>query len=130
MLLTIVLNGESQLEYHRDCELAPQHQAYLDKMDQEMAAGIHLADQRIEAPTLLQRAQFIAQALFDAISQENEALAAAMCAYLATRLPDLKQVKGLQDGRGLMLDLVFDEPYVKQVPLKFMNPGSDDSGAE
>jgi len=50
---------------------------------------------------------------------DDEAMAAAMCTYLAVRVPELKQVKiDDQDGE-ISIDLVFDEDYRKQVEVQF-----------
>jgi len=50
---------------------------------------------------------------------DNEVMAAALCTYLAVRLPELKQLK-LEDNTGeLTIELVFDEDYQKQVAVEF-----------
>ena len=123
-VLTIVLNGESQLEYQRDKPLPEAQRYYLDAMDQKMQQGIPSASEIITQPNLMQRVQFVAQSLFEAIIQQNEPTAAAMCAYLATRVPELRQVKGKAVEGELTVDLVFDESYVKPQPLHFVPPGT------
>jgi hypothetical protein len=42
---------------------------------------------------------------------------------LATRLPDLKQVKAVMRDAEVTVNLVFDEPYVPQAVVKFVKPG-------
>ena len=46
-------------------------------------------------------------------------MAAAMCSYLAIRLPELKQVRIEDDTDGISIELVFDEEYRKQVAVQF-----------
>jgi cellobiose-specific phosphotransferase system component IIA len=118
--LTIVVNGEAQVEYHRGKPLTAAQRAYLDRMDEQMsAAGISLGDASLTQPDALQRAQFVAMQLLDALQHGNDALIAAGCAYLASRLPDLTQVKARLLGGGFSAELVFNEPYVKEEVVRF-----------
>ena len=124
-LMAVILNDVAQLEYDRNKQLPPQQELYLDKMDQKMDGGIQLGDEIIQNPDLNQRVQFVAGNLAHAIINDEEATAAALCAYLATRLPDLKQVKidnrqGGQPG-DIAIELVFDEDYKKQVAVQFFH---------
>lgn len=116
-IMAVLLNGVAQLEYDRDKPL-PDHQAlYLDKMDEKLEKGIELDDGMVANPDLQQRAQFVAANLVHAIKSNDEAMAAAMCSWLATRMPDLKQVKIDESEEGMLIDLVFDEDYKKQVAV-------------
>jgi hypothetical protein len=91
-IMAVFLNGIAQLEYDRD-KLLPDHQAaYLDKMDTKMDA---------------------------ALNSEDEATAAAMCSYLAIRLPELKQVMIEEEEGEISIQFIFDEPYRKQVAVEF-----------
>ena len=121
--LTAVINGESQLEYDRDKVLPSDQYAYLDGMDAKMDRGIQLSGQAIADPDALQRAQFVALQLVQAIEAGNEGMAAATCAYLAIRVPDLRQVKVDDKGNQRTLDLVFDRPHAPEVKLNFIRPG-------
>ena len=118
-IMAVFLNGIAQLEYDRD-RLLPDHQAaYLDKMDAKMDAGILVGDETITNPDVNQRTQFAAANLAHALNTSDEAMAAAMCSYMAIRLPELKQVKiDDQDGE-ISIELVFDEEYRKQVAVEF-----------
>ena len=119
--MTVLLNRIAQLEYHRDRPL-PTHQAlHLDKMDEKMEQGIFLGDITIENPDINQRAQFVAANLVHAIKNDQEANAAAMCTWLANRLPELKQVKIEEQGDEMSIDLVFDEEHSGQVPVQFIH---------
>lgn len=120
--LVVVLDGVSQVEYQRGVPLEPAQRDYLDRLDQRMDAGIELGGRRIEQPDALQRAQFIAQQLIEAVQAGNEAVAAATCAYLANRIPDLKQVRAVTRAGLLSFDLVFDKPYAKEVKVDFVRP--------
>jgi len=123
-LLIVVLNGEPQIEYDRSKPLPDQQRAYLDRMDFQMDGGIVLGGQTVEQPDQLQRAQFISIHAIQALQQGNEALVAASCAYLATRMPDLKQIKARMVEGGLSVELVFDKPHIKEETVRFVTrPG-------
>ena len=116
--LVILLNGASQLQYDRRKLLPDQQLAFLDKMDVEMQRGITVNNQDIDHPDIQQRAQFVALNLIQAIQNGEEQKAAAMCAYLAVFLPDLKQVKAEQQAEGMFIDLVFDKEFVEEVKVQ------------
>ncbi|MGB5306261.1 MAG: hypothetical protein WBO06_13860 [Gammaproteobacteria bacterium] len=118
-IMAVFLNGIAQLEYDRDM-LLPDHQAaYLDKMDSKMESGIQMGEELIRNPDLNQRAQFAAANLAHAIKTNDESTAAAMCSYLALRLPDLKQVK-IEEKDGIAsIEFIYDEAYRKQVAVDF-----------
>jgi len=118
-LMAVMLNGIAQLEYDRD-RLLPDHQAaYLDRMDTKMDDGIILGEQTITNPDQHQRTQFAAANLVHALKTDDESMAAAMCSYLAIRLPELKQVR-IEDNDGeVTVELVFDEEYRRQVAVDF-----------
>ena len=119
-LFAVLLNGIAQLEYDRNKPLSDFQGTYLEKMDQKMAdEGITIGDATIENPDLGQRAQFVAANLAHAIKSNDEAMCAAMTSWLATRLPDLKQVKLAEENGEMSIDLVFDEDYVQQIGVPF-----------
>ena len=118
-VMAVFLNGIAQLEYDRD-RLLPDHQAaYLDKMDAKMDAGILVGNETVTEPDQNQRTQFAAANLAHALRAQDEAVAAAMCSYLAIRLPDLKQVKIEDEDGEISIEFIFDEPYRKQVAVDF-----------
>jgi hypothetical protein len=126
-ILTIVINGASQVVYDRDKPLAAHQGEFLDKMDSNMDAGITLDDVGIKTPSALQRAQFVALQLISAIQESDEQRAAAMLAYLANRIPELKQVRATRKDEEVGFDFVFDKDYVPEAKMHFMKPGSDGS---
>ncbi|MEN8206221.1 MAG: hypothetical protein ABFS24_09435 [Pseudomonadota bacterium] len=118
-IMAVFLNGIAQLEYDRD-RLLPDHQAaYLDKMDTRMDAGILIGNETIRDPDQDQRTQFAAANLAHALNARDEAMAAAMCSYLAIRLPELKQVMIEDEAGEIAIKFIFDEPYRKQVAVEF-----------
>jgi len=130
-IMAVTLNGIAQLEYNRDTALPPQQELYLDKMDKKMDEGIFVGEATIANPDLNQRAQFVAGNLAHAIMSDDEAMCAALTAYLAIRLPELHQVKikneavegapESESSNAISIELVFDEAYQKQVEVKFLH---------
>ncbi len=118
-MMAVFLDGIAQLEYNRD-QLLPDHQAaYLDKMDGKMDEGIVVGSEKVENPDLNQRAQFAAANLLHALNTDDESMAAAMCSYLAIRLPELKQVRFESVDGEVSIELIYDEEYRKQVAVEF-----------
>jgi hypothetical protein len=118
-MMAVFLNGIAQLEYDRT-RLLPAHQAaYLDKMDARMDTGILVDGEMVRNPDQNQRTRFAVANLLSALKMEDESMAAAMCSYLAIRLPELKQVKIDENEGEVTIELVFDEEYRKQVAVDF-----------
>ena len=124
-VMAVLLNGTAQIEYNREIALPTRQRDYLDRMDQDMDAGIQLGNRYIDMPDQTQRAQFVALHLIQSLLVDNEQHIAASCAYLADRLSDLKQVKAVTKPDGAIgIDLVFSEDYKNQVKVEFIPPGS------
>jgi hypothetical protein len=120
-IMAVLLNGLAELEYDRGKPLPDYQAVYLDKMDSRMDAGIRIGETSITNPDRNQRAQFVAANLLHAIKSNDEPLAAALCSYLAVRLPELKQVRIEEDRQDISIELVFDEDYRKQVAVPFVH---------
>jgi hypothetical protein len=90
--LAVLINGEVILEYDRNRPISEQQVTYLDHMDDEMSQGITIEDRKLDVPDPLERAQFVCIGLLEAIAADDAPRAAAMCSYLALRLPELKRI--------------------------------------
>jgi hypothetical protein len=119
--MAVLLDGIAQLEYDRDRPLPAHQAAYLDRMDEKMSQGILVGEAVIESPDLDQRARFVAGNLVHALNTGDEALAGAMCTWLAVRLPELKQVRIRTDSGEVAIEFVFDEDYRRQVAVDFIH---------
>ncbi len=118
-IFAVLINNVPELEYDRSKALSERQQQFLDVMDRELSAQIVMGEEVIKHPDPHQRAQFVAINLVNALKSGNDGLSAAMCSYLALRIPDLKKVKVDDHGERVVIDLVFDEDYVKQVNVEF-----------
>lgn len=117
--LIVVMNGQPVIEYDRNVRLPGHQRQFLDKMDLDMEKGLEMNGQLSTDPDLGMRAQYIAMHLVRAINDENDSMISAMCAYLATRLPDLKKVKADEQGENISIDLVFNEDDNNNVAVQF-----------
>jgi hypothetical protein len=119
-MMAVLLNGIAQLEFDRTKSLSDYQETYLNSMDEKMDnEGIEIDGEKIDNPDMNQKIQFITANLLSAMKSDNEGLTSALCTYIATRLPDLKQIK-IDDRKGdVTIDLVFDEDYKGQAQVSF-----------
>ena len=120
-IFAVLLNGVAQLEYDRNKPLTEYQTRYLDSMDEKMNNGFEIGGETITQPDLNQKTQFVAANLLHALQSGDEGMTSALCTWLATRHPDLKQLK--YDDRGndgnVAIELVYDEEYSPQVAVSF-----------
>ncbi|PWQ94085.1 hypothetical protein [Leucothrix pacifica] len=124
--LAVVVNGASILEFDRAKPLPGQQRRALDIMDENMDRGINLGQEHVESPNPMQRAQFVANTLINALFAENYSQAMAMSTYLAKRIPELQQVKAVGNIDDVLnIELVFDRSYEQsstEQPVQFYRP--------
>ena len=117
--LVVVVNGQAVIEYDRNKRLPGHQREFLDKMDADMQHGIEIGGEHIPIPDLNARAKYVAIHLINAIMNEHDGMIAASCAYLANRLPELKQIKVNEQNEEFSFDLVFDQEYNNAVNVQF-----------
>ena len=74
-----------------------------------MDEGLELNGEMIDSPDEMQRASYIAMSLLYGIETKNNDMVSITCAYLANRLPDLKQNRAIEEGQDVTLNFIFDE---------------------
>jgi len=128
-LLYVIINNEPILEFDRSKPVPGHQRQYLDNMDDRMDQGIQLGADFIKAPNALQRSQFVANSLVNALQNDQDGIASAMCTYLAKRMPDLQQIKcASKEGdsdKELSIELVFDRSFEKaqqEQSIQFFKP--------
>jgi glycine/serine hydroxymethyltransferase len=109
--LAVIVDGQKILHYDRNNSLPKEQMDYLDKMDEKMNQGISFGTQQFTSPGKEERAQYVANTLISALSNNDDGLAAATCAWLAVRLPDLQQVKSKVKDDHNMIELIFDRSF-------------------
>ena len=121
-VLTVVIDGQAVIEYDRRKPLVSRQQSFLDRMDRDMDRGIDLDGHQQVSPDLLARARFVANSLLQALQAQNDSVAAATCAYLALRLPELKQVRADNKDGQMHIELVFDRAHAPTQTVQFVKP--------
>jgi hypothetical protein len=122
-ILAVIVNDQLTLQYDRDKDLPPQQLQYLQRLDAKFDQGIELQGERLSNPDIQQRAKFMSLSLMEGIMYQEENKTAASMAWLATRLPDLKQLVAIVDESGTQFELIFDREYQPHVvvPLDGLN---------
>lgn len=118
-MMVVLVDGSPELEYDRSKPLPPEQALYLDKMDEKMDQGIQIGEEMIPQADAGARARFVAANLATALMQDNEAMIAAMCSYLASRQGDLKQVLITRSEQGMEIELDYENVYSKPVQVEF-----------
>ncbi|MBL7003522.1 MAG: hypothetical protein ISR69_05815 [Gammaproteobacteria bacterium] len=120
-MLAIVINDELMIEYNHDVELGENKLKYLASLDAKFEAGLEIGGQFVADPDIQQRARYMAMSLMEGIMYNDEKMASVSVSWLATRLPDLKQVVAHADHDGTKFELIFDREYTPHVNVEF-NP--------
>lgn len=117
--LAIVVNDQLTLQFDRTKPLPEHHQHYLNRLDAKFDQGIELQGKQLANPGLEQRAKYMALSLMEGIMYQEDDKAAASMAWLATRLPELKQLVAVVDEQGARFELIFDREYQPHVAVNF-----------
>ncbi len=117
--LAVVINDQLTHEYDRARALDDEQSRYLEKLDAKFDQGIELQGEKLDNPTLEQRARYMSLSLMEGIIYQEDAKAAASLSWLATRLPELKQVLAVVDETGTQFELVFDREYQPRQVVEF-----------
>ena len=118
-ILVVLVNGTPMLEYDRNRELSIIQIESLKHMQEKLDQGLEIGNQVIKHPSLEQCVQFVSANLISAILDDNEVLAAASCAYIAHALPELKQIRAVEQDGEVGIELVFDREYQSENTLSF-----------
>ena len=129
----VVVNDVPLLEFDRSKPVPGQQRRYLDNMDAQMAQGIEINGEKIKKPDSMQRSQFVANSMINALFTENYSIAIAMCTWLGERIPQLKQVQAKGDIKTEMrVDLIFDRSYEQsktEQAIKLHRPTTTDQSS-
>jgi hypothetical protein len=107
--LEISLDNSIVMKYDRNTRLPGKQREFLAKMDFDMNEGINLNGKHYVSPDIVQRGQYVAINLIQAIQKNNRSMITAMCAYLVTRLPTLNQVIAEDNDDEVTINLYFDK---------------------
>ncbi len=117
--LVIVMNSEKVLEYFRARSLSNQQLIDLDRIDAKLLQGFRVAGEFIKQPSAEDKAMFMANMLIHALNQNDETKMGLCCSFLATRYPDLKQVRIVQHPDRTSIEMINDRIYVEETQVQF-----------
>jgi len=66
---------------------------FFTRMEADMAAGWQMSREWVDAPTLTQRCQIVADKLMAALQADNPQLVSMMAGYILSRMPGIKGVR-------------------------------------
>ncbi len=118
-MLAIVINDQLKLQYDRSKQLPEHQQQYLSNLDNKFTKGLELQGEKIDDPNIEQKARYMSLILMESILYKEDSKAAVCLAWLATRLPDLKQLKAIVDDQGTQFELIFDREYQPHQVVNF-----------
>lgn len=76
-----------------DETLISQAEEFFAKMDEDMAAGIQLGRQWVDAPSVEQRCQLVADKLLNAVMRADEQASLMMAGYILNRMAGVQAVR-------------------------------------
>jgi len=107
--VSVYYQGVEVLQYDRELPLPILQQHYVTRMDRRMDGGVDLDGRHVAVPDAMERAQFVAGAMAQALSSGDETKAAAMFTYLVQRLPLLRAVRIDRQNQRLTTELVIGD---------------------
>lgn len=108
-MLSVYINGEKVLDYDKSARQPGKIRQHLEGMDVDMDEGIELNEKHVSNPNKIQRAQYVAMSLLYGIQFKSDGMISATCAYLANRNPEIKQIRSIETGDEVTLDLIYNE---------------------
>jgi len=108
-MLSIYVNGKKVLDYEKNARQPGKQRQFLDNMDLDMDEGIEINGEMIPSPDKMQRANYVAMSLLYGIEKNSDGMISATCGYLVNRLPELKQIRSVEEGDEITMDLIFNE---------------------
>ena len=108
-ILSVYINGEKVLDYEKNTRQPGVQRRFLDNMDLDMDEGIDINGEMIDTPDKMQRANYVAMRLLYGIENKSDGMISATCGYLSNRVPELKQIRSIEEGEHITMDLIFNE---------------------
>jgi hypothetical protein len=107
-LLSVYLNGELAYEHDRSKRLPGHQRLFLDKMDEDMNAGISMGGEFIDRPDENVRMNYVAMKLVQGILADNQALVSAAGSYISIRFATLTEIHAHEQGEQVSMSLTFE----------------------
>ena len=119
--MIVQVDGKVVLEYDRRKPLNKKQREDLSRIDAKLSQGTNATAATPSQPNPLKSAEVIVCALVKALQTGNDQVAAAACAWLANRIPELRQVKAkIEDIEHISIEFVFNRDYQAEQPMHFV----------
>jgi len=105
MKFDVYFEDEHYLVEVDDADIA-NGQPFFAKMDRDMDGGWRMGPEYIHEPDIVQRSQIVAERLMLALEKQNESMSRAMAAYIAWRIPDIRELHIDTSGEPLLTEIV------------------------
>lgn len=98
--VAVLIDGELALYWDRAAALSGAQRAAVDRLEARLRQGFEADGRRYPDPDALERAQFAASMIPQALERGRDDLAATALALACAALPDLKQLQCRRRGDG------------------------------
>ncbi len=122
--VVVLINGAPEMHLDRRIPLSDTQKQAVAQLEAKLNAGFKVAGVHYKDPNALQRAQFAASMIPEALQRGDEAQAGLVLALIGTSLPDLKQIqyRHRRDG-GWDIAFISDRCYEPdERPIRLVPP--------
>ena len=119
--MIVQVDGKVVLEYDRRKPLNKRQQEDLSRIDTKLSQDAEADEHSDSQPNPLKFTEVVSCALVKALQTGNDQVTAASCAWLANRIPELRQVKAKIEGaEQISIELVFNRDYQPEQTIRFV----------
>lgn len=108
-MLSVYINSKKVLNYDKNTRHPGKQRQFMDSMDLDMDEGIEINGEIISSPNKIQRANYVAMNLLYGIEHKIEGMISSTCGYLVNRLPELNEIRAIEEGDEITMSLMFNE---------------------
>ena len=119
--MIVQVDGKVVLEYDRRKPLNKRQKEDLSRIDTNLSLNTPASGHSQVQPNPLKFTEVVSCALVKALQTGNDQVTAASCAWLANRIPELRQVKAQIEGaEQISIELVFNRDYQPEQTIRFV----------
>ena len=119
--MIVQVDGKVVLEYDRRTPLNKRQQEDLSRIDTKLSQNTEADEHSDSQPNPLKFTEVVSCALVKALQTGNDQVTAASCAWLANRIPELRQVKAkIESTEQISIELVFNRDYQPEQTIRFV----------
>ena len=120
--MVVQVDEKVVLEYDRLKPLNKKQKEDLSRIDAKLSQDDSAKEHPGSKPNPLKSTELIACTLIKALQTGNDHITAASCAWLANRIPELRQVKvKTEDAERISIELIFNRGYQPEQTIHFVS---------